>query len=68
MKEGRGESPWREGRGEFGLALDRMVPEHDNWRLVCLQKLLASKVEAHYWADGEKVARLEGLIHMLVNN
>ena len=60
------------GRGELRTALDgavrREVSEEDSWRPVYLQKLLGYRVEAHYRADLEEEARLDGLIQSLVHN
>ena len=47
-------------------AVRREVPEEDSWRSVYLQKLVGCRVEAHYGADLEEVARLDGLIKSLV--
>ena len=44
------------------------VLEEDRWRPVYLQKLLGCRVEAHYEADLEEEARLDGLIQSLVTN
>ena len=50
------------GQEQLRSALDKVVkrevPEQDSWRPVCLQKLLAFKMEAHFMADQEEVARL----------
>ena len=67
-----GLDPWTAGRGELRSALDgavrREVPEEDSWRPVYLKKLLGCRVEAHYGADLEEMARLDGLIQSLVHN
>lgn len=72
VKKMTGLDPWTAGRGELRLALDaavrREVPEADSWRPVYLQKLLGCRVEAHYRADLEEVARLDGLLESLVIN
>ena len=67
-----GLDPWTAGRWELRSALNREarreVPEEDSWRPVYLQKLLGNRVEAHYGADLEEEARLDGLIQSLVTN
>ena len=44
------------------------VPERDGWRTACLQKLLATLLEANYMADEMEVLRLQGLIKSLLTN
>ena len=64
--------PWTVGRGQLRSALDRAVrrdvPVQDTWRAPYLQKLLASRLQAHYLADQKEVMRLEALINSLVAN
>ena len=67
-----GLDPWTVGRSELRSALDRAlrrdVPDQDTWRAPYLQKLLASRLQAHYLADQKEVMRLEALINSLVAN
>ena len=64
--------PWVEPRGTLVAALEkadrRDVPEQDRWRLPCLEKLLAARLQAHHAADEEEVKRLQELINSLVIN
>ena len=47
-------------------ATRREVPELDFWRPVLLQKLLSTRLEAHYSADKEEEERIATLITSLV--
>ena len=42
------------------------MPELDFWRPVLLQKLLSTRLEAHYSADKEEEERIATLITSLV--
>ena len=44
------------------------MPDGDQWRLPCLEKLLAARLEAHYSANTEEESRLTDLITSLVTN
>ena len=59
---------WWELQAALHREARREVPEEDSWRPVYLQKLLGNRVEAHYGADLEEEARLDGLIQSLVTN
>ena len=65
-----GLDPWVAGRCQVKAALQlatrREVPELDFWRPVLLQKLLSTRLEAHYSADKEEEERIATLITSLV--
>ena len=72
MKDKTGLDPWVVGCGQIHTALESVVrsevPERDSWRTACLQKLLATLLEANYMADEMEVLRLQGLIKSLLTN
>ena len=72
VKTMTGLDPWTIGRSQLRSALDRAVrrevPDQDVWRAPYLQKLLASRLQAHYSADQGEVLRLDNLINSLVIN
>jgi hypothetical protein len=72
VKDMTGLDPWVAGRGQLRTSIESAVrsevPEMDRWRVAYLQKLLAARLEAHYTADEEEVARLQSLIKSLVTN
>ena len=65
-----GLDPWVAGRCQVKAALQlttrREVPELDFWRPMLLQKLLSTRLEAHYSADKEEEERIATLITSLV--
>jgi hypothetical protein len=67
-----GLDPWTVGRGQLRTALEAAdrasVPQLDSWRVPCLQKLLAARLQAHYAGDKEEEKRLESLVNSLVCN
>jgi hypothetical protein len=67
-----GLDPWVAGRGQLRAALEAAdrapVPQQDSWRVPCLQKLLAARLQAHYAGDQEEEKRLQSLVNSLVCN
>ena len=67
-----GLDPWMAGPSQLRAALKAAVrtavPHQDKWRVACLQKLLAARLQAYYAGDAEEQGRLQGLIDSVVIN
>ena len=72
VRESTGLDPWQAGSKQVKAALQvahrAAVLPQDRWRVACLQKLLATRLQAYYTVNEEELRRLQGLIESLVLN
>jgi hypothetical protein len=63
--------PWEAPRGRLKAALEAAdreeVPAQNAWRVRCLEKLLAARLQAYYSANKAEEKRLQGLIDFVIN-